>query len=297
MPLSIIDSTSCSTYSKWTRVFALSSSSQMVLWLRKAELPRIVSRFVKFIKIFFFLIDLLVSEQMRDISSCTAPKGTKILTMMPSTAPSYLRSSLLERWHAGQWSQHGWLPVMLGYESHSLRIPMWDHFGPYTFCFFMHVQRDRVGSELKAMVQVPPGYHLVGADVDSQELWIAAVLGEAHFAGMHGAMWYFPSNRNAATPGNAAPVFIPFLWDPGCTAFGWMTLQGKKSQGTDLHSRTADAVGISREHAKVFNYGRIYGAGQPFAERLLMQFNHRLSQTEADQKAKQMYSLTKGVRR
>lgn len=36
------------------------------------------------------------------------------------------------------------------------------------------------------MVQVPPGYHLVGADVDSQELWIAAVLGEAHFAGIHG---------------------------------------------------------------------------------------------------------------
>ncbi|XP_067357780.1 DNA polymerase subunit gamma-1 isoform X2 [Channa argus] len=131
-----------------------------------------------------------------------------------------------------------------------------------------NARRDRVGSELKAMVQVPPGYHLVGADVDSQELWIAAVLGEAHFAGMH-----------------------------GCTAFGWMTLQGKKSQGTDLHSRTADAVGISREHAKVFNYGRIYGAGQPFAERLLMQFNHRLSQKEAASKARQMYALTKGIRR
>lgn len=83
----------------------------------------------------------------------------------------------------------------------------------------------------------------------------------------------------------------------GCTAFGWMTLQGKKSQGTDLHSRTADTVGISREHAKVFNYGRIYGAGQPFAERLLMQFNHRLSQAEASSKAKQMYALTKGIRR
>lgn len=36
------------------------------------------------------------------------------------------------------------------------------------------------------MVQVPPGYHMVGADVDSQELWIAAVLGESHFAGLHG---------------------------------------------------------------------------------------------------------------
>ncbi|XP_052453575.1 DNA polymerase subunit gamma-1 [Carassius gibelio] len=131
-----------------------------------------------------------------------------------------------------------------------------------------NARKDRVGSELKAMVQVPPGYHLVGADVDSQELWIAAILGEAQFAGMH-----------------------------GCTAFGWMTLQGKKSQGTDLHSRTADAVGISREHAKVFNYGRIYGAGQPFAERLLMQFNHRLSQQEAARKARQMYALTKGLRR
>lgn len=127
---------------------------------------------------------------------------------------------------------------------------------------------DRVGSELKAMVQAPPGYVLVGADVDSQELWIAAVLGDAHFAGMH-----------------------------GCTAFGWMTLQGRKSRGTDLHSKTASTVGISREHAKVFNYGRIYGAGQSFAERLLMQFNHRLTRQEAAEKAQQMYAVTKGLRR
>ncbi|XP_043838904.1 DNA polymerase subunit gamma-1 isoform X1 [Dromiciops gliroides] len=126
---------------------------------------------------------------------------------------------------------------------------------------------DRVGSELKAMVQAPPGYVLVGADVDSQELWIAAVLGDAHFAGIH-----------------------------GCTAFGWMTLQGKKSSGTDLHSKTASTVGISREHAKIFNYGRIYGAGQPFAERLLMQFNHRLTPQQAKEKAQQMYAVTKGLR-
>ncbi|NXC17228.1 DPOG1 polymerase, partial [Corythaeola cristata] len=83
----------------------------------------------------------------------------------------------------------------------------------------------------------------------------------------------------------------------GCTAFGWMTLQGKKSNATDLHSKTAATVGISREHAKVFNYGRIYGAGQPFAERLLMQFNHRLTQQQAREKAQQMYAVTKGIRR
>ncbi|XP_033634146.1 DNA polymerase subunit gamma-1-like [Asterias rubens] len=127
---------------------------------------------------------------------------------------------------------------------------------------------DRVGSELKAMVQTPPGYHFVGADVDSQELWIAALLGDANFAGCH-----------------------------GCTAFGWMTLQGKKSSATDMHSITASTVGISREHAKIINYGRIYGAGRPFAVRLLMQFNHRMSLEEAQEKSNKMYAATKGVRR
>ncbi|XP_068458822.1 DNA polymerase subunit gamma-1 [Clinocottus analis] len=186
-------------------------SSQMVLWLRKGELPRIVSRHKEFDE----------EGQYGAILPQVVTAGT---VTRRAVEPTWLTAS--------------------------------------------NARRDRVGSELKAMVQVPPGYHLVGADVDSQELWIAAVLGEAHFAGMH-----------------------------GCTAFGWMTLQGKKSQGTDLHSRTADTVGISREHAKVFNYGRIYGAGQPFAERLLMQFNHRLGQAEAASKAKQMYALTKGIRR
>jgi len=47
-------------------------------------------------------------------------------------------------------------------------------------------QDDRIGSELKAMIQSPVGYHFVGADVDSQELWIAAVLGDKNFQGVHG---------------------------------------------------------------------------------------------------------------
>ena len=52
--------------------------------------------------------------------------------------------------------------------------------------FICQHQTDRIGSELKAMIQTPPGYHFVGADVDSQELWIAALMGDAHFAGEHG---------------------------------------------------------------------------------------------------------------
>ncbi|RZB38647.1 DNA pol A domain containing protein [Asbolus verrucosus] len=126
---------------------------------------------------------------------------------------------------------------------------------------------DRVGSELRAMVQAPPGYSIVGADVDSQELWIASVIGDAHHAGTHGA-----------------------------TPLGWMTLSGSKADGTDMHSVTAKAVGISRDHAKVMNYARIYGAGQNFAERLLKQFNPSLSEAEARSKATKMFALTKGKR-
>ncbi|KAL1509827.1 hypothetical protein ABEB36_004506 [Hypothenemus hampei] len=124
---------------------------------------------------------------------------------------------------------------------------------------------ERVGSELKAMVQAPMGYNIVGADVDSQELWIASILGDAYHAKMH-----------------------------GCTPLGWMTLSGTKSDKTDMHSVTAHAVGISRDHAKVINYARIYGAGQQFAERLLSQFNPSMSESEARSKAQKMFALTKG---
>uniref|UniRef100_A0A1B6D0L6 DNA polymerase subunit gamma-1 n=1 Tax=Clastoptera arizonana TaxID=38151 RepID=A0A1B6D0L6_9HEMI len=126
---------------------------------------------------------------------------------------------------------------------------------------------ERVGSELRAMVQAPPGYCLIGADVDSQELWIASVIGDAYSVKEHGG-----------------------------TPFGWMTLSGQKSEGTDTHSVTAKAVGISRNNAKIINYARIYGAGQPFAERLLKQFNPGMTAAEAKQKALKMFTMTKGTR-
>lgn len=48
---------------------------------------------------------------------------------------------------------------------------------------------------------------------------------------------------------------------------------------------------------QVMNYGRIYGAGVTFAERLLMQFNPQLSAQEAKRKAQIMYKQTKGQRK
>ncbi|KAF2740108.1 hypothetical protein EJ04DRAFT_559134 [Polyplosphaeria fusca] len=127
-----------------------------------------------------------------------------------------------------------------------------------------NAKANRVGSELKSMIRAPEGYCFVGADVDSQELWIASLIGDATFK-LHG--------------GNAV---------------GFMTLEGTKAAGTDLHSRTASILGISRNDAKVFNYGRIYGAGLKFAAQLLRQFNPSLTETETSKTANDLYQSTKG---
>jgi DNA polymerase gamma 1 len=127
-----------------------------------------------------------------------------------------------------------------------------------------NAKKNRVGSELKSMVRAPEGYCFVGADVDSQELWIASLIGDATFQ-LHG--------------GNAV---------------GFMTLEGTKAAGTDLHSRTAGILGISRNDAKVFNYGRIYGAGLKFASTLLRQFNPSLTDAQTTKTANDLYQNTKG---
>lgn len=129
-----------------------------------------------------------------------------------------------------------------------------------------NAKSNRVGSELKSMVKSPPGYCFVGADVDSEELWIASLVGDAQFK-LHGG-----------------------------SAVGFMTLEGTKAAGTDLHSRTAGILGITRNDAKVFNYGRIYGAGLKFASTLLRQFNPSLSEAETVTIASNLYKATKGVK-
>ncbi|EFP83203.2 uncharacterized protein PGTG_09156 [Puccinia graminis f. sp. tritici CRL 75-36-700-3] len=129
-----------------------------------------------------------------------------------------------------------------------------------------NAKKNKIGTELKSMIRAPPGYAIVGADVDSEELWISSVMGDAQF-GMHGA-----------------------------TAIGWMTLEGTKVAGTDLHSKTASILGISRNDAKVFNYSRIYGAGIAHAVQLLMKADPTASKTEATKLAKQLYASTKGVK-
>lgn len=126
-------------------------------------------------------------------------------------------------------------------------------------------KRNLMGSELKSKIIAPEGYVFIGADVDSQELWISSLLGDALFG------------------------------FAGASALGWMTLQGAKSDNTDLHSRTASILGMSRDNAKIFNYGRIYGAGVTYAAQLLQKFNPSMSVDEAKRRAKELYRATKGI--
>ncbi|CCK70349.1 DNA-directed DNA polymerase gamma MIP1 KNAG_0E00810 [Huiozyma naganishii CBS 8797] len=127
-----------------------------------------------------------------------------------------------------------------------------------------NAKANRIGSELKAQVKAPDGYCFVGADVDSEELWIASLVGDSVF-NLHGG-----------------------------TAMGWMCLEGTKHEGTDLHTKTAKILGCSRNEAKIFNYGRIYGAGVKFAGQLLKKFSPTLTETGAKNTAVSLYENTKG---
>ncbi|VDM31475.1 unnamed protein product [Hydatigera taeniaeformis] len=125
---------------------------------------------------------------------------------------------------------------------------------------------ERLGSEIKAMVQAPPGFCLVGADVDSQEMWIASLIGDS-VVGFQGG-----------------------------TPYGWMTLEGSKAKGTDLHTKTANLIGIKRNEAKVLNYARLYGSGLEFTKHLLSKFQSKLRPEETSLKAEKLMRATKGRR-
>ena len=71
-------------------------------------------------------------------------------------------------------------------------------------------------------------------------------------------------------------------------------MQGDKAQETDLHSKTAAAAQVSRDQAKILNYGRIYGAGVKFAKQQIMNYNANLTEDQAKRLANKMYSETKG---
>lgn len=116
------------------------------------------------------------------------------------------------------------------------------------------------------MVECPRGWKLVGADVDSQEQWLAAIFGDSIMGTGHA----------------------------GSTPFSAMQLSGTKSNRTDLHSVIADEMKISRNHAKTLNYARLYGSGQHHAREFLIQ--QEVPEAEAHEISAKLFEKTKGTK-
>lgn len=85
----------------------------------------------------------------------------------------------------------------------------------------------KYGHDCRSLFHAPPGYREIGIDASALELRCLA-----HYM---------------AAYDNGAYVDV--------------VLNGSKEDGTDIHSRNAGALGLSRDHAKTWFYAFIYGAG------------------------------------
>lgn len=127
-----------------------------------------------------------------------------------------------------------------------------------------NIKPNRIGSELKSLIEAPDGYCFVGADVDSEELWIGSLIADSLYE------------------------------NHGSTPLGWMTLEGTKKEGTDMHTTTAKILNTSRDNAKIFNYSRIYGAGKRFTAQLLKKLDPNQTQDSCQSITDNLYLRTKG---
>jgi DNA polymerase gamma 1 len=98
---------------------------------------------------------------------------------------------------------------------------------------FPNPKEKRVGTEVKSMIEAPPGYLLIGADQDSQELWLGACLADRANGGYVGS-----------------------------TPLSLMVIAGDSSKGTDFMSVVAKQAGTKRQEVKARVYGGFYGQGR-----------------------------------
>lgn len=96
----------------------------------------------------------------------------------------------------------------------------------------------KIGSEVKSLIQPPPGYKWIAFDQNAQEARIAAALNDAEIG------W------SCSSP------------------LSWITYTGDKSKGTDIHTISRDAIkeslpdaNIHRKGAKNCNYASFYFSG------------------------------------
>lgn len=112
-------------------------------------------------------------------------------------------------------------------------------------------KKTRVGTEFKSLIAPPEGYVFIGADVDSEEAWLAGLHGDQHLG------------FNASTP------------------LGAMNAMGNSKDGTDIHSVVAKRAKVPRDIAKNRVYGGLYGQGVKGDSDILLRADPTLSEADA----------------
>ena len=80
----------------------------------------------------------------------------------------------------------------------------------------------------------------------------------------------------------------------GSTQFSHSILAGSKDDGTDMHSMTAKAIGISRAIAKGCNYGMLYGCGAKTLANTIRKGNKNIPMKQAVEMGNKLIKIKKG---
>jgi DNA polymerase gamma 1 len=123
---------------------------------------------------------------------------------------------------------------------------------------------DKIGSEFRGMVKAPEGYKIVGADFDSEESWLASLLGDREVGALGGC------------------------------ELSQSILVGSKERGTDPHTLSAKRDNIPRNIAKNMNFAAQYLCGAPKLADMLRVKIPSLSAQETKEKADKYLRNLKG---
>jgi DNA polymerase gamma 1 len=209
-----------------------------------------------------FLVDMEVGRLSSDM-----PEAKRALDI--ANATSYwtsVRKRVMDRIFLQVDNPHGeaWNLMMPGIIAHGTVTRRTVEPLMVTMC---STKNWRIGTELKTRVQCPPGWKIVGADFDGQELQIASIYADVWEGGFVGA-----------------------------SPMAHTILSGAKEKGTDAHTKLATAIGVDRDTAKGVGFAMLYGAGvRTIANTIQKKFKDR-STNELRQYGTRALAFKKGER-
>lgn len=125
---------------------------------------------------------------------------------------------------------------------------------------------EKIGTEAKSRFQTKGNYIFVSTDFDSEEAVVASIFSDSY--------------HKVA----------------GSTQFSHSILAGSKEDASDMHSRTAATIGVSRSTAKGLNYALLFSAGAKTLANTIRKGNKSISIDDAVKMAKRLISVKKGTR-